>query len=301
MQFLIGFLGKILAAVVAYSPAKVRQFLGDFFGVLWFDVFRIRRRVALENLRLAFPEKSEGEIVHIGRDSLRNMGQTLVDFAQFPFLTANKLDQFMEFQGFENVNEALKRKKGVLFLSMHIGNGDLGVTGCSIRGLKVHLISKRFKSKWLDDLWFGMRANHGTKFVSPEKSSFTILRALGQNEIVIFVLDQFMGPPVGVRTKFFGRETGTAMGLALVHLRTNAPLVVSYTYRRPDNKLVVVFEKELSIADFGLDPQSPDRAQTISMLTQKYTDKIEEIVRRHPGQWMWIHRRWKDFVEGPKV
>ncbi len=301
MRFGLGSLTKILAAVIAFSPAAIRKFLGDLFGLLWFDVFRIRRQVALENVRLAFPEKSQVEVVAIARASLKNIGQTLIDFTQFPFLSALNIDEFVEFEGFDYAREALKSKKGVLFLSMHLGNGDLGVTGCSIKGLKIHLISKRFKSKWLDDLWFGMRGRHGTKFVSPEKSSFTILRALGQNEIVVFVLDQFMGPPVGVRTKFFGRETGTAMGLALVHLRTDAPLIVSYTYRRPDNKLVVVFEKAVSVADFGLDPLVTERGQIISMLTQKYTDKIEQLVRRHPEQWMWIHRRWKDFVESPKV
>ena len=65
--------------------------------------------------------------------------------------------------------------------------------------------------------------------------------------------------------------------------------------------MVVVFEKEISVKDLGLDPQSPDRANTVAVLTQKYTDKIEQIVRQHPEQWMWIHRRWKDFVDAPKV
>ena len=301
MRLFLAYLGRFVAALIAFSPLCIRKGLGVGFGILWFDVFRIRRKVAIENVRLSFPEKSNEEVAAIARASLINMGHTLIDFAQFPFLNSKNIDDFVEFVGFEYANEALKKNKGVLFLSMHLGNGDLGVTACSIKGLKAHLISKRFKSKWLDELWFGMRAKHGTKFVSPEKSSFTILRALGQNEIVIFVLDQFMGPPVGVRTKFFGRETGTAMGLALVHLRTEAPLITSYTYRKPDNKLVVVFEKEVSISDLGLDPQVVDRAQIISMLTQKYTDKIEQLVRRHPEQWMWIHRRWKDFVEGPKA
>ncbi len=301
MRFFLGFLGRIFAAGIAFAPEGIRRSLGDAVGFLWFEVLKIRRRVALENVRLAFPEKSEKEVLAIAQGSMSNLGRTIIEFAQFPFFSREKLNDFFVFEGFENVTEALKKKKGVLFLSMHLGNGDFAVAASSISGLKINLISKRFKTKWLDELWFGMRAKHGTKFISPEKSSFEILRALGRNEVVIFVLDQFMGPPIGVRTKFFGRETGTAMGLALVHLRTEAPLIFTYTYRRPDNKMVVVFEKEATVADFGLDPASPNRAQTISVLTQKYTDKIEQIVRRYPNQWMWIHRRWKDFVEGPKA
>ncbi len=301
MQFVLGFLGKIFAAIIAFSPVPVRRALGDLVGFLWLDVLKIRKNVAVENISMAYPEKSQSEVLAIARGSMSNMGRSIVEFAQFPFFKREKISDFFVYDGFENVTDALKKKKGILFLSMHLGNGDFAVAASSLMGLKLNLISKRFKSKWLDSLWFGMREKHGTKFISPEKSSFDILRALGRNEIVIFVLDQFMGPPVGVRTHFFGRETGTAMGLALVHLRTEAPLILTYTYRRPDNKMVVVFEKEVSVEGLGLDPQSPDRAHTISVLTQKYTDKIEQIVRRYPEQWMWIHRRWKDFVDAPKV
>ena len=227
MQFVLGFLGKIFAFIIAYAPAPVRRALGDFVGFLWFDVLKIRRKVAIENISLAYPEKSQAEVLEIARGSMSNMGRTIVEFAQFPFFEREKIPHFFVYEGFENVTDALKEKKGILFLSMHLGNGDFAVAASSLMGFKLNLISKRFKSKWLDNLWFGMRAKHGTKFISPEKSSFDILRALGRNEIVIFVLDQFMGPPVGVRTRFFGRETGTAMGLALVHLRTEAPLILS--------------------------------------------------------------------------
>jgi KDO2-lipid IV(A) lauroyltransferase len=297
MRFLLGLIGKIFAGVITFSPPSVRDAIGDCVGFLWFDIFRIRRKIAIDNVSIAFPELPLGRRKDIARKSLRNMGRTIVEFGLFPFLKKETLDEIFVFEGLEHVDRALDEKKGLLLLGLHLGNGDLSIAAVSLRGYKMNLISKRFKSKWLDDLWFGMRGRHGTKFISPEKSSFDILRALGRNEIVIFVLDQFMGPPVGVRTQFFGRQTGTAMGLGLVQLRTGAPVIPTYTYRRADRKTVIVFEEQLERADFGLNPESADRRIIISMLTQKYTDKIEEIVRRFPEQWMWIHRRWKDFVE----
>ena len=301
MRFLLGLIGKALAAFIAFSPPFVRRGLGNLIGFLWFDVFRIRRKVAIDNVGIAFPKKSLKERTEMARQSLHHMGQTIVEFGLFPFLKKQNLEQMFEVQGREIVDEALKKNKGVLFLGMHIGNGDLGIAAFSLLGYKMNLISKRFKSKWLDEMWFGMRAKHGTKFISPEKSSFDILRGLGRKEIVIFVLDQFMGPPVGVRTQFFGKSTGTAMGLAVLQLRTGAPVIPTYTYRRPGAKTVIVFEKEVELSDLRLDPQASDRSHTISVLTQEYTDRIEKIIRRHPDQWMWIHRRWKDFVEAPKV
>lgn len=289
MKPLIGFFFKSLSFAVSRLPRWVNEALGDAIGFLWFDIFRIRRQVALDNVAIAFPDATEERKIAIARASMSNLGRTLVEYALFPFFGKASIDRHFEINGLEYVHAALERKKGAIFLTLHLGNGDFGIAALSRIGLPIHLISKEFKSRWLNDLWFGMRKKHGTRFISPEKSSFEILRALRRNEIIIFVLDQFMGPPIGVRTKFFGKETGTAAGLALMAERTGAPVLPSYTYRLPDGRHRIVFEPPIELLDDSL------RDKNFSAMTQIYTDKIESIVRRHPEQWMWIHRRWKDF------
>lgn len=289
MMPLLGCFFRTLSLVISLIPASLRNRIGEFIGFLWFDVLRIRRKVALENVGIAFPESSGEDRERIARASLHQMGRTLVEYTLFPFFEKEDVNRFFEIQGEEHVQEALKAGKGVLFLTLHLGNGDFAIAAISRLGWPVHLISKEFRARWLNDLWFGMRSKHGTRFISPEKSSFDILRALRKNEIVIFVLDQFMGPPIGVRTRFFGKETGTAAGLALMAGRTGAPVIPCYTYRRPDGKSVIVFEPPIPYLDNSL------MEKNISVMTQKYTDKIESIVRRYPEQWMWIHRRWKEF------
>jgi KDO2-lipid IV(A) lauroyltransferase len=262
---------------------------GSFVGLLWFDVFRIRRDVALQNLERAFPDWNLKRRTQVARASLFCMGQTIAEYALFPLLNEKRLREISEIQGEQHLQSAFAGGKGVLILSLHLGNGDLAIASLSRRGYKMNLISKLFKNRWLNDLWFGMRAKHGTRFIAPEKSSFDILKALKRKEAVVFVLDQFMGPPVGVRTKFFGHETGTAAGLATIALRTGAPVLPSYDYRKTDGKHVVVFEAP--IHDQSLTDEN------IARITQTYTDKIEAIIRQHPEQWMWIHRRWKEFRE----
>ncbi|MCM2282533.1 MAG: lysophospholipid acyltransferase family protein [Bdellovibrionaceae bacterium] len=292
MHVWIGRFFKCLSFLIASLPAQVRAALGDFIGLLWFDVLRIRRRVALENLRRAFPDWSEAHRESTARWSLRHMGRNLVEYTLFPFYDETDVARCFEIHGREHVENALALGKGCLFLGMHLGNGDFAIATCSRIGLSMNLISKLFKARWLNDLWFGMRRKHGTRFIAPEKSTFEILKALKRNEIVIFVLDQFMGPPVGVRTRFFGHETGTALGLALIAERTGAPVIPSYTFRKPDGRHVLVFEAPLP----GLSaPDESLRKENIARMTQAYTDKIESIVRKHPEQWMWIHRRWKEF------
>ncbi len=100
-----------------------------------------------------------------------------------------------------------------------------------------------------------------------------------------------MGPPVGVRTQFFGAETGTAAALALFADRTHAPVIPVYNIRLPNGKIRVIFEEEVSFLEQG----STDK--NIAFMTQQYTSKIEQIVKKYPDQWLWIHRRWKPFRE----
>lgn len=292
MKLLVGSLGKLLAFIISILPARVRMAIGAGIGILWFDILRIRRKVAIANARIAYPDLSDKEVTSLARGSLISMGRTITEYGLISFFQTSFVKKDFEMIGREHVDEALKGGKGAFFLTLHLGNGDFATAHLSnVEKLPVHLISKEFTSKWLNELWFGMRGRLGTKFISPRRSSFDILRALKNNEIVIFVLDQFMGPPLGLRTKFFGRETGTAMGLALMAERTGAPVLPIYTYRRDDGSHVIIVEKPIPYLDNGT------RDENIAVMTQKYTDKIESIIRLKPNQWMWIHRRWKEFRE----
>jgi Kdo2-lipid IVA lauroyltransferase/acyltransferase len=269
-------------------PRPLHRFISWCLGVLWFDILRVRRKVVLDNLKIAYPNLSDQERLKIARESMFNMGRTIVDVMLLPFINQAWSDKHMEIRGYEHYEKARAAGKGVIFLSLHLGNGDMAVCAMSLIGMPVHVITKTFKSEWLNELWFSARKKHGSKYISDRKSSFDILRVLRNNEIVVFVLDQYMGPPLGVKTKFFGKETGTAMGLALFHERADCPVLPVYSY----------YENGKAICQ--IDPPIPleskkDRDETILHMTQVYCDHIEKLVRARPGQWMWVHRRWKEF------
>ena len=295
MKQFIGFLAKGVAFIVTNLPRSVQMALGSAIGRLWFDVLRIRRKIAIDNVTIAYPELSLKERTRIARASLISMGQTLVEYFSFPFLKSETIRERFEIEGEEHMINALAQGRGVIMLTLHLGNGDYALTGLSRMGYPINLISKEFKARWLNDLWFGMRKKQGTKFIAPEKSSFDILKALRRKEVVVFVLDQFMGPPVGVRTRFFGKVTGTAMGCAIISDRTKAPVLPAYTYRRRNGQAVIAFDPVMPDTLTAASPDHSLRDENIAVMTQSYTDKIESIVRRHPDQWMWIHRRWKEF------
>ncbi|MBY0316241.1 MAG: lysophospholipid acyltransferase family protein [Bdellovibrionales bacterium] len=275
--------------IIFILPYWMKNALAWGIAILWFDILRIRRKVALENLKIAFPEMTRAQQIKTARLSLLNMGQTLVEFTTLAFGSAEDLQKTTKIIGEENVREALAQNKGALLLGLHLANGDYGISAFAQRGFPAYVISKRFTAKWLDKLWFDVRGRHGTKFILPRNSSYDILKALKSNGAVIFVLDQYLGPPIGTKTTFFGKETGTGMGLALFAHKTQAPVIPCYAVRKPHSHFEVHFEKPIPFEDLG------DKNATLQFMTQKYTDKIQDIVTQYPEQWMWIHRRWKKF------
>jgi Kdo2-lipid IVA lauroyltransferase/acyltransferase len=244
--------------------------------------------VILQNIQIAFPEMTQKERVHLGRQAMIQFCIGIVEYSSLPFLKENGVDDF-QFEGAEHLNKALEKGKGVLLLSLHIGNGDIGSAALALNGWPIHLVSKVFKTQWLNQAWFGMRERVGVKFIPPRNSSYGVLKALKKNEVVIFVMDQFTGPPIGIKTTFFGRETGTGVGLAVMAQRSGAPVIPAYTLRGADGKIKVIIEPEIPFVELE------NKDETLLKMTQSYNDLIERVVRKNPDQWMWLHKRWKLF------
>jgi KDO2-lipid IV(A) lauroyltransferase len=287
MKHLIGLLGRAISAILIFSPSFVRAGVAYFLAFLWWDLFRIRRDVVIGNLDIAFPDMSRQDKIRMGRKNLRHLAMNFVEYSYMPWLSRNNYRQYVEFNNVELFREALSRGKGVLLVTCHLGNGDMATAGLSLEGFPMTMVSKFFKLKWLNDLWFGMRERLGTRFVAPRDSSFSLLRSLKQGRAVIIPLDQFTGPPIGVRTTFFGKETGTAAGISVMAERSGAPVISVFTLRTPEGRHTVNFVREMPVRN------SPE--ETLEQITQRFNDELESFVRMHPEQWMWIHRRWKTF------
>lgn len=284
-------LARVISFPIFIMPEWFGLMIGSAFAHLWWNILRIRRDVVFKNINLAFPEWEEEKKKQIAWSSMQNLGWGFSEYFRFPFLTQKNYHKWIRFEGEEHLQKALAEGKGVCALSLHLGNGDFALAGLSLKGYPVQLISKEFSLQWLNNLWFALRERVGMKFIPPRNSGYAVVKSLRKNSLVIFVLDQYTGPPIGIKTKFFGVETGTAFGLSLFAKRTGAVVLPIYTYRESPTKHVIKIEPPVEFEDKG------DKDMTIQYMTQKYSDKIEELVRRHPEQWMWVHRRWKKFPD----
>lgn len=277
-----------VALIWGALPIGVNAFLGRVLAFLWFDFFRIRRQVILDNITMAFPHLSESEKVEIGRESMQVLCRSFFDVMLIPTLDSQWVQKNVVFEGREIVDR-YKDKSGVLFLTLHMGSGDLAAAAISQAVLPCSLISKRFRNSFLDEFWFSLRGRARTEFIDAhsQRNAFEILAALKKRRAVVFVLDQFMGKPYGVETEFFGHKTGTAYGLALFAKKTELPVVPVYTYWGENGQMRIKFCEPVATG--------PDLSQTNEQMTNRFNQALEKIITQHPGGWMWVHRRWKTF------
>lgn len=284
-SFLIESLWKIL-------PFSLNRMIGQGLAFLWLDLFQIRKKVIYENLQTAFPDIDKKTMDQIAKESMINFCRSFFDVIKIPNLSNRWIEQNVEFQGIENLEKAKSKDKGILFLTLHMGSGDLAAAVISQKITPLALITKHFSNSFMDEFWFSLRRQSKTEFIDAhsQRNAFDILSFLKKKFGVIFVLDQFMGKPFGLETEFFQKKTGTAYGLALFAKKTKAPVLPIFTYWQ-EKKLVIVFEPEVDLTAIKGDNEQ----DLLRAMTNKFNQRLEKIITLHPAHWMWVHRRWKEF------
>ena len=287
MKIFINFIFIPLSAAFSKLSRRGQFFIAQVLGVLVFDILRIRRQVAIKNIGLAFPDWPMEKKVSVARQSVQHLLLSFLEYMIIYHYKKDSRDKYFEISNKEIVDAQLAKGKGALLMTLHMGAIDLALVGFAGFGFKVNATLKRIKNKSIDKFVNDLRAEHNIKFIADRRNPFDIFRAIKNNECVIFVMDQYMGPPHGIPVEFFGYKAWTAAGLSAFSMKTQMPVIPLYNFRRDDGKICidVLDPVELEVTS--------DREQNIKVMTQKYNDALEQIVRRHPEQWLWVHKRWK--------
>lgn len=252
-------------------------------------LFHVRlRQVGMRNLEMVFPEKSEKERKRILRAEFTSLGRQLAELCQFPRYTPENIDEVVVYEQLENYERAYARGKGVLFLTAHFGGWELSAFAHSLHGHRVNIVMRPMDNPYLDGLLQSYRTMHGNKVVPKDDFVRGLLGAMKAGETVGILMDTNMTPPQGVFVDFFGIPACTASGLARIALRTDAAVVPGFTvWDESLRKYRLRFDPALELVRTG------DLEADIITNTQKFTQVIEEYVRKYPEQWLWVHRRWK--------
>jgi KDO2-lipid IV(A) lauroyltransferase len=251
------------------------------------------RKTAEFNLRLAFPEWSEAQRKDATRKMVRNLGWMAAEFARFPRFTKENIEKVVILEGHENFLEGQRRGKGVLYLTGHIGAWELSSFAHALYGYPLHYMARPLDNQRLDALVNKYRCASGNEPIFKNESARVMLRILKGGGTVGILADQNTMPEEGVFVDFFGKSACTTTGLARVALHTGAAVVPGYAYWDESiQKYRLCFEPPVELIRTG------DTERDVTENTRRFTKVIEEIIRKHPHQWVWVHQRWKNRPKG---
>jgi len=274
-------------------PRSLARWAGAIIaGIGWFTLGRLRR-VGLRNLELAFPQMPAGERERILRLEYRGLGWQLAEFAKMSGYTPEYASQFIRYDGLENYLVARARGKGVLVLTGHLGAWELSSFYHSLAGYPMGMVIRRLDNPLVDRMVNGIRCRHGNRVLHKDDFARGLIGAMRAGETVGILMDTNMTPPQGVFVPFFGVLACTASGLARVALKTNAAVVPGFLlWETAERRYVLHFLPEVALMDTG--DSETDAIENTAHLTAV----LEDVIRRYPDQWLWMHRRWKTRPSG---
>jgi KDO2-lipid IV(A) lauroyltransferase len=251
------------------------------------------RKTAEFNLRLAFPDWTDARRKDVTRGMVRNLGWMAAEFARLPRLTKENIVDVVVLDGHENFLEGQGRGNGVLYLTGHIGAWELSSFAHALYGFPLHFVARPLDNKRLDTLVNEYRCSSGNRPIFKNESARVMLKILKDSGTVGVLADQNTLPAEGAFVDFFGKLACTTTGLARVALHTGAAVVPGYAYWDQTIQMYRLrFEPPVELIRTG------DTERDVFENTQRFAKVIEEIIRKHPDQWVWIHKRWKTRPKG---
>jgi KDO2-lipid IV(A) lauroyltransferase len=278
---------RLGAALARRVPVARAQALAGAVARRLFDRGGERGRMALANLRIAFPDAPESELRAIARESYAHLAWNALDLLRAEAWSAPELRAHFDFRGLEHLDSALARGKGAFLLSAHLGNFDLAGRALAARGYAVSAVLRAQRNPWIWRRLTAERARVGVRSIDHRRALGPILRALRAGGAIAILNDQYSRRSQGVLVPFFGVRASTSAGLATLALRTGAPILPSFATRDGADHHSVAIEPPIE------PPVAGERDAAIAELTARCNAAIEAAIRKHPEQYMWAQRRFR--------
>ncbi|MBC8313071.1 MAG: lysophospholipid acyltransferase family protein [Candidatus Cloacimonetes bacterium] len=270
---------KILPLSFALAIAKILALLNFYF-------LKIRKEIVIKQLKIAFPEKSKNEIKQIAKNTFINFSKNAIEFCKFSSKKLSKKEKYVTISGFENIDSALSKGKGLILVMGHFGNWEFASQIIGLKTKKLYAVAQTQRNPFFNKFVNKIRTQNKIHLI-PKKHAFRgIVKALRQNNIVGMLGDQNAGKR-GIFVNFFGRPASTYSGIAKTALKLGCPIVFATCLRKSNGKMQAQIGKPIFLK------QTKNLDLDVKKYTQELTSLLENEIRKFPSQWFWLHRRWK--------
>ena len=276
-------------------PFRVAFWIGEGIGNLLYWTDWPHRKVGLTNLALAFPAKSIAEHHQILRESFRNLGRLLAEFCHLRSVTPENIRERVQFENeaeWQHLVDQL-RGTGALILTGHFGNWELFAHAAACYGLPMHIIHRRLRNVFIEDVLTTERERCGTRVIKKTTAGLEVFRAIKKKSAVVAAVDQNASGRMGVFVPFFSRLASTSAGLAGLALTTGVPVVPAFLIRENGS-----YKHKIVILPLIEPVRTGNQEEDVRATTEKFTAVFQDMVEQYPEHWLWIHKRWKRRPDG---
>jgi len=275
-------------------PTPLKYWIGLRVSDMYFLFHRKNREAVLSNFNKIPLEKNRHEVA---RSMFHNFSKSLADFLFISQLNKNNWGNWIGTVNKKIFDEAYKKKRGIIALTAHIGNWELGGIVLSLMGYPISAIVLPQRNKAVNDIFFKQRLEKGLKSIFLGENLIEGLRRLKRGEVLAIVGDRNIGfsrdikdktinTGSGVEVNFFGKKAYFPKGPAILAYWTQALILPGFTVRERDNKYTLHFEKPIQVE------RCENKEEFIRITTQKIAAVIEKYVRRYPEQWCVFEKVW---------
>ena len=265
------------------------RYAGGWLGLALYNALGKRRETAIQNVRLALGV-SGARANQLARRSCLNFGMTFAEFLHLRAADESQIRAYCEIQGLEHVQNGLQNEKGVILLTAHVGNWEVMGARAALE-FPLTVVARPTSNDGVQSFIDDVRAAHGVQVISKFQSGREPFRVLKNNHALGILPDQHAGSE-GEILPFFGQPTRVWTALARLALISGATVVPAFGVRRTpflaNGRIVAKVSRGWNVENRG------DKDAAILEGTRRMIGELEGVVRSHPDQWLWLHRRWRE-------
>jgi KDO2-lipid IV(A) lauroyltransferase len=279
------FIAKVTPKIFIYKIIK-------FFTLLVYRIDKNRRNITINNLKMAFPDKSIEDIHILSREVYVELSKTI---AEILLMFTNRLDIDSMFNNLEEAKGQLadiikRNKNGVIVVTAHFSNWELAAHFLAKHGLPMLAVGREGNNKLIDrKITKPFRNKYGNLATSKGDAMMAMVKRLKRGNAVGLLIDQKSGRQNSTKVNFFNEAAETTLSVAVLKSRLNPEVIPIFIAREDNGKYRLLVNDPISYTADEIE----GKEAKLTAMTAKYTDAIEDVIRQYPAQWFWMHNRWR--------